>query len=300
MAFKRLRLLRILRWRTLLRISFFLLLLYFIPFQLTSVAENIPMARDDVLVIAHRGGAALWPENTLFAFEQAVNLGVDMLEMDIHSSADDALVVIHDSTVNRTTDGKGKVNALTLEQLQALDAGYAWTADDGESYLYRGRGLVIPTLEAVFAAFPAMPMRIDIRQTTPPIYEAFCELIHKYKMEERVIALSANAENLLAFRGVCPEVASSMSVPEMSLFALLNHNFLEQPYSPTAQTFDAPAYYGNIPLLTARMVQETHRQGKTVFAWTIDKPAQMRYMLELGVDGIITNYPDRLLELLGR
>ena len=101
------------------------------------------------LVIAHRGGKGLWPENSLFAFERASALGVDMLEMDLHLSSDGELVVIHNPTLDRTTNGDGPVAARSLAQLQALDAGYRWSADGGQSHPYRGQGVRIPTFTEV-------------------------------------------------------------------------------------------------------------------------------------------------------
>ena len=99
---------------------------------------------DQLLAIAHRGGAGLWPENTLFAFQNAVRIGVDALEFDVHATSDGELVVIHDATVDRTTDGAGRVDEISWAALRELDAGYRWTADDGASFPFRGMGLRVP------------------------------------------------------------------------------------------------------------------------------------------------------------
>ena len=102
------------------------------------------------LVMAHQGGKGLRPENTLSAFEHAVALGVDVLEMDIHTTADGAPVVMHDETVDDTTDGTGPLLSFTSAELKELDAGYDWTPDDGQTFPYRGQGITVPTLEEVF------------------------------------------------------------------------------------------------------------------------------------------------------
>ena len=123
-----------------------------------SVAERPFFADNDgFLVIAHQGGNLVRPDNTMMAFEYAVELGVDVLEMDIHSSADGELVVIHDDTVDRTTDGNGRVNDLTLAELKSFDAAYDWSIDNGATYPYRGQGVTIPALEEVLKRSPPCP-----------------------------------------------------------------------------------------------------------------------------------------------
>ena len=112
--------------------------------------------------MAHRGGRQLWPENTLTAFRGAAAMGVDVLEMDVHSSSDGVLVVLHDDTIDRTTDGMGLVHDYPLTALQALDAGYQWTADEGATYPFRGQGIAIPTLAEVLEAFPDAFLNVEI------------------------------------------------------------------------------------------------------------------------------------------
>ena len=112
------------------------------------------------LVIAHQGGDGLWPSDTMYAFQRAVAMGVDMLEMDLHVTADGQFVLMHDETVDRTTDGIGRLEDMTLAQVKALDAGYRWTADGGQTYPYRGQGITVATVEELFQAFPDMPMNI--------------------------------------------------------------------------------------------------------------------------------------------
>ena len=116
------------------------------------------------LVFAHRGGGGLFPENTLEAFKYSAEMGVDVLELDIHSTADGKLVVMHDATVDRTTDGNGRVNELTFDQLKKLDAGYKFTNDGGKTFPFRGKNITVPTLDEVFSAFPAMTFNIEPKQ----------------------------------------------------------------------------------------------------------------------------------------
>ena len=252
------------------------------------------------LVIAHRGGEGLWPSNTLFAFQKAAELGVDMLEMDVHASADGVLVVRHDDTVDSTTDGVGEVKAKTLAELKALDAGYTWTDDNGQSFPFRGQGITIPTLEEVFAALPDMPMTLEIKQADPPINQALCDLIHRYNKTDQVIVGSFHTDALNDFRRRCPEVATSGHEDDVRAFVYLSMAGLAGIHSPQAQALQVPRRFGNVEIITARSVRAAHARGLNVQVWTVNEKSEMADLLEMGVDGIITDRPDYLLELLRR
>jgi glycerophosphoryl diester phosphodiesterase len=252
------------------------------------------------LVIAHQGGKGLWPDNTLYAFEQAVAMGVDVLEMDLHSTADGVLVILHDDTVDGTTDGTGPVRALTLEELKALDAGYDWSPDDGATYPYREQGITVPALDELFAAFPTTPMNIEIKQAEPSIVVPFCELIREYDMAGKVLVASFHQETIEEFRRACPEVATSTGESDVIALFALSKLFLEAVLSPSAQAVQVPEYRSGLHVLTPRFVDAAHNRDLEVHAWTINDLGDMQRLLALGVDGIITDYPDRLLDLLDR
>ncbi len=258
-------------------------------------------ANDDFLVIAHRGGAGLRPENTLAAFQHAVELGVDVLEMDIHSTSDGVLVTIHDATVDRTTNGTGQVQDLTFTALQELDAGYSWTVDDAQAdHPYRGQGITIPALEEIFQTFPSIPMNIEIKQLEPSIAQPFCDLIRQYEMVDQVLVASFHPQALNEFREACPEVATSGVENDIRVFYILNTIKLGAVYQPVAHAFQVPEYSGGLHVVTPGFVSGAHRHNVEVHVWTVNEVEQMERMIEAGVDGIITNYPDRLLELVGR
>ncbi len=271
-------------------------------------AQNPLFAQFDEypLVMAHQGGNGLWPDNTLYAFEQAAGLGVDVLEMDIHSTADDVLVVIHDSTVDRTTDGSGAVQDLTLAELQALDAAYDWAPDNaqglelGETFPYRGQGITVPTLEELFVAFPGMPMNIEIKQAEPSIAAPLCRLIREHDMAESVLVVSFHEEATREFREVCPEVVTGTTQNEVIALFALSKLSLEGAYGPAAGAVQVPEYRSGLHVLTKRFVDAAHKRGLQVHAWTINNEADMRRLADLGVDGIITDRPDLLLQVLGR
>ncbi|PID84841.1 MAG: glycerophosphodiester phosphodiesterase [Chloroflexi bacterium] len=256
--------------------------------------------QDECMVIAHQGGEKLRPSNTMIAFEHAVDLGVDVLEMDIHQTKDGVLVVMHDDTVDRTTNGSGRIKEMTLAEIKELDAGHYWTDDDGATYPYRGQGVTVPTLDEVFQAFPDMPMNIEIKQQSPSIVEPFCALIHEYGMIEQVLIPTFYPDTMNEFREKCPGVATAMTEPEIQLFFGLNKLGLSSLYSPPGEAFQVPETFGNWQVITPSFVEGAQERNLAVHVWTVDDPADMERLLEIGVDGIITDRPDLLLEILGR
>lgn len=250
------------------------------------------------LVIAHQGGDGLWPGDTMFAFEHAVEIGADVLEMDMHSTADGVLVLMHDQTVDRTTDGTGSLKEMNWAEVQKLDAGYDWSPDEGQTFPYRGQGITVPALEEVFQRFPNMPMNIEIKQVESPVVAAFCQFIRQHGMQQKVLVASFLPEHTEVFRQSCPEVATSSYEDEVRIFFGLNLAFLAGVYSPPAIALQVPEYSGNIHVLTPRFVQGAHGRNIGVHPWTINEVEDMQRMIDLGVDGIITDYPDRLIGLL--
>ena len=252
------------------------------------------------LVIAHQGGDGLWPGNTMFAFEQAAKLGVDVLEMDLHITKDGVLVLMHDETVDRTTDGTGLVEEMGLVELKGLDAGYDWSPDDGDTYPYREQGITVPTLEEVFRAFPEYRMTIEIKKTEGSMAAPFCDLIRAYGMQDQVLVASFHDERMEEFRQVCPEVATSSARQETTVFVLMSKAFLGRLYSPAFYALQVPEESSNITVMTAQFVRAAHERNLKVEPWTIDDPEQMQRYIDWGVDGIITDRPDLMLEILDR
>lgn len=279
--------------------------LLYLAWRAQPVPDHPFFAQDEVMVIAHQGGNLLRPDNTMMAFAHAVELGVDVLEMDIHSTADGEIVVIHDDTVDRTTNGNGRVNDLTLAEIQTLDAAYNWRVDDGQTYPYRGQGVVIPTLESVFQAFPDMPMNVEIKQERPSLAQPFCDLLREYDKTEQVLAASFHRRAIEEFRAACPDVATSMVEDEIRTFFTLQLFFLGGLFRPPAEAFQVPEYYtlpvvGEVQVITPRFVRQAQRQNINVHVWTVNEREEMERILATGVDGIITDRPDILLDVLGR
>ena len=261
-----------------------------------------PLARRP-LVMAHRGGAGLWPENTAHAFRQAVALGVDVLEMDVHGTADGALVVIHDATVDRTTNGTGTVKELTLAELKKLDAGYRWTADGGRTFPFRGKGITVPTLREVLDEFPTARLNIDLKQAQPTLVKSLCRTLGESgataSVQSRVTVASFNSRTLEEFRQECPAVATSASMEEV--FALSSDLQAGRDFAlgqTRTRLVQVPESAFGRTWLTAELVSTAHRAGLEIHVWTVNEEAAMRRLVALGVDGIMTDYPDKLLTLL--
>ena len=253
-----------------------------------------------VLVFAHRGGGGLYPENTLEAFEYSAKTGADVLELDIHGTADGALVILHDGSVNRTTDGIGKVSEMTLEAVKKLDAGYRFSTDNGQTYPFRGKRIAVPTLEEIFDALPNQTFNIEPKQATPSIIKPLCDLIRARKMTEKVIVGSFRQGVINEFRAECPEIATSASPSEVTEFLTLSKTGLSESYSPPMQALQIPENLGALSVVTKEFVENAHRKNLKVHVWTINKTADMQRLIDVGADGIMTDYPDRLLKLLGR
>lgn len=253
------------------------------------------------LVIAHQGGDGIWPGDTLYAFEKSVELGADVLEMDAHITKDGQIVLMHDEKVDRTTNGAGLIEELTLSELKQLDAAYQWTNDNGKTFPYRGQGIPVPTLEELFQKFPKMRYVIEIKLTKNPIDKPLCNLILKHNMQDKVMVASFHDVAMQNFRDACPEVATSASRTEVRNFVLLGKAFLSGFVAPQYQSIQPP--YDpkeslNIPIMTPRFIREAHAKNIKVEPWTVNEPELMKQYVEWGVDGIITDRPDLMIEVL--
>lgn len=274
------------------------LLLIFVP---DAPASAYYKGVNHPLVIAHQGGDGVWPGNTLYAFEKAVEVGADVLEMDAHITKDGQIVLMHDEEVDRTTDGTGLIEDMTVDELKQLDAAYQWSNDDGKTFPYRGQGIQVPTLEELFQKFPQMRYVIEIKLTENPIDQPLCDLIRKHDMRDKVMIASFHDEAMQNFRATCPEVATSASRGEVTKFVLLGKVFLSGLVAPLYESIQPPyepSESKNIPIMTKRFIREAHAKNIAVEPWTVDDPELMKQYIEWGVDGIITDRPDLMIEVL--
>jgi glycerophosphoryl diester phosphodiesterase len=255
---------------------------------------------NDFWVIAHRGFSGKYPENTLAAFEAAAKMPIDAFELDVHSSRDGRIVVIHDATLDRTTDRSGNVFDKNWEFLRQADAGFMCDPEENGAFPFRGKGVGIPLLEDVFRSFPQMKMIIEIKQVLPAIEEPVYRLIKKYKMEDKVIVASEHKEPLMRMRSLAPSIATNLSGSESvtfyNSFRLRMHNFYKVP----GDALQIPPTYKGTPVITPTVCRIAKQKGLVLHVWTVNDPAEMAQLIEYGVDGIITDFPDRLLQVVER
>ena len=264
-----------------------------------TVVEPHAYYRDSAFeVIAHGGGRGLKPNDTLEAAQHAYQLQADVLEIDIHSSIDGVLVLSHDETVDAQTNGSGLIREMTFAQLQQLDAAQGFDAEQGTSL--SNTGIRIPALEAVFTALPKARYMIEIKQQSPSIAGPLCAMLRKHGLQQQVLVASFGSQALDEFRQHCPEVATSFSQPETTWLVLLHKLGLAHLYPLKGVALQVPVESSGISIVTPRFVQDMHNRGLQVQVWTINDEQQMRELIELGVDGIITDYPNRLRSVVGK
>ena len=282
---------------------FVLLLILFIVYKILCLfARPVPdppyFNPDKFLVIAHRGGRSLGPENTLYTYRNAVKLGVDVLEMDVRSTKDGQLIILHDDTLAQTTNATGPVENYSLVDLKKLDAAHRWSPDNGQTFPLRNKGVKIPTLAEVFNAFPQTRMNLEIKESRASTIHSLCRLIRDHHMTEKVMVASFDADSLKEFRSLCPQVATSAGASEAMLFYGLQKVYLEAAYSPNAQALQVPETFRDLRVVNRRFIEAAHARNLRVQVWTVNDVNAMQRLLNLGVDGIMTDYPQRLLEVL--
>lgn len=250
------------------------------------------LVHEHPIAMAHRGSMLLWPENTMTAFQGAVDLGYRYLETDLQISRDGVLVTFHDDTLERTTDGSGLVSDYSLEELKELDAGYRFRLDG--DYPYRSRGVRIPTLEELATTYPDQVFSLDLK--SDGMEEALVETIGRLELWDRVIVGSFSDARLRRFRSLADGPVAMSAGPRETL-RFVTAARLHLPFRPASDSFQVPVKQG-ITIVSARTVRTAHGIGVPLIVWTINERDEMRELLDLGVDGIITDRPDLLRTLL--
>lgn len=250
--------------------------------------------------LAHRGASGIAPENTMEAFKLGVEGGAGGLELDVHLTSDGHVVVIHDPTADRTTDGTGAVARMTLDELRSLDAGHNFDPDSENTSSYRGRGLQVPTLTEVLREFPDAVVNIDMKANRPGIEAAVLGVLREAGAEGRALVVSSRYRSVRRFRKISGgRVATGASRGETGVFYLFSSLRLERLLLPDYDALQVPPRHRGIPLVTRRFVEAAHARGVRVDAWTINRADQMRWLLDLGVDVIMTDLPKTLADVLG-
>jgi glycerophosphoryl diester phosphodiesterase len=246
------------------------------------------------LLIAHRGGAGLAPENTMAAFEAAVDLwGADMLEMDVHRSADGRIVVIHDPTVDRTSSGSGAVADLSWDEIREFDAGHHFVDPAGE-HSFRGTGVRFSLFEEVLERFPRT--RINVEAKARGATGALVELIRRHGATHRVLGAATEEEARGIHHGY--EGPSSASRRQLRTAHTLLRLGLGRFHVPDTDALQLPDVWQGRRIVTPSLVAWAHERNLPLHVWTIDEEEDMHRLLTWGVDGIQTDRPDRLARIL--
>jgi len=254
------------------------------------------------LVIGHRGFAGECPENTLPSFERALAAGAAILETDLHVSRDGVPVLIHDSVVDRVCDSRGRVGDQSLAELQQLDAGHHFTLDGGRSHPFRGRGLRIPTFEEALKAFPGARFNVEIKAEEPGCVEAAVDVVVRNRRESLTLLTAGDDAIMQRLRRHIERhrvpVALGASIADI-VAVLRSVEDGSAPATPS-MALQIPLEFGGRPLVTRELIDHAHAHDIQIHVWTINDADGMDALLTLGVDGIVSDFPELLVERIGR
>jgi glycerophosphoryl diester phosphodiesterase len=241
-------------------------------------------------VIAHRGNRAFAPENTIEAFQQAVALGADAVEFDLRVTRDGVLVVHHDATLDRTTDGRGAIADQTVAQLRPVDAGARFSRD-GSTFPWRGRGIGIPTFDDLIEALPpTLPLIVELKEVAAgPLMR---EAIRRHAIADRIIVAGFDSESTSPLRGMSVALGAGTT----DVVKLLPRALFRRPVPrPWFQALCIPPVHHGIPVPIGALVRAVRPLGVVTHVWTVNDPAEAHRLWGLGVNGIITDDPATIL-----
>lgn len=254
--------------------------------------EDIPFYADNSFnVIAHGNGRALLPGNTLEAAVNALSVGADILELDIHLTVDNILVVRHDETIDSTTNGTGRIAEMTLAELSLYDVGF-----NKYDYPYKiaEKGIRIPTLESFFVTLPANRFLIELKPQDTKAGEYLCQLIKEYNLHNQVMVGSFHSSVLRDFRRQCPEIPTSLGEEEAQRMVVLDWLGLGHLYDPPGYSVQLPVEQDGIRVLSESLIETARKLNLKLDVWTVNNVQEMTDLIGSGVDGIITDRPDLL------
>ncbi len=247
------------------------------------------------LHISHRGGALLWPENTLFAFEHAVrDYRTDMIELDVHATADGEIVVAHDPTVDRCTDGRGLISSMPWAELRKLDAGFHFTSVTGESF--RGQNITIPRFVDVLRAFPLLRFNVELKEAAG--LAPFVACMREEQCLDRLCIGSESDDLGRQLTEALPDALHFFPRDALAGFVLPLRGGDEPEDDGRYTVLDMPLTYAEVTLFDDVLAAQAAKLGKWINVWTVDDPADMRRVIAQGVGGVMTDRPDLLREVM--
>jgi glycerophosphoryl diester phosphodiesterase len=247
-------------------------------------------------VMAHRGASADHPENTMPAFAAAVAAGAPYIELDVHGTRDGEVVVVHDDDLSRIASDDSLVREMSMAELEAVDAAFNFSQDKTR-WPFRGQGIRVPRLAEVLQTWPHLRFVVEFKPRDVVIADATLEVVRRTGMSRRVLFASEHLAPITRIRTLAPQLPTNLPATEILAFmqALLPG---APPYAPEGDALQIPPEHRGLKLATPEVVAAAHHLGLEVHLWTINNRVEMEEMLSLGVDGIITDYPARLLMLL--
>ena len=252
------------------------------------------------IVIGHRGSSGEAPENTLPAFARALEQGAAVLETDVHATRDGVVVVYHDERVDRTTDGEGAISELDFAALRRLDAGFDFSPDGGRSFPWRGRGLRVATLAEAFEACPGARFNIELKSEEPALVDGTLEAVRAAGRAERTLLTAGDDRAMARLRRRLREtgLATAVGASAGDVVAFVRAAASGGAPPPEPMALQIPASFGGRPLATRELVDFAHGHDVQVHVWTVNEPAEMHALLDLGVDGLVSDFPARLCGVL--
>ena len=263
-------------------------------------SDSVWRARDGrALIFSHRGGAGIFPENTIAAMRGSAKLGVDALDMDARLSSDGVLMAFHDETLERTTNGSGALSAHSAAELESLNAAANFTKPDGEKH----EPVPVPRIADILREFSESDLLFiielkDREQKGEQAARQLAGIVGELNLQKRVIIGSFGGAAVAAFRKALPEAATSASQSEAAGFVMLGKIGLEGAYSPPIRALQLPPFAFGINLANKATIEKAHANGYAVHYWTINNAQEMTALTAIGADAIFTDYPDILREVI--
>ena len=249
-------------------------------------------------LFAHRGASGERPQNTIPAFERAVELGIPYLETDCQATWDGEIVLSHDETVDAQSDSNGPIRDYEFAELQRLDAGHGFTPDGGETFPFRGQGLRIPRLSELLERFPQARLNLEIKEGARNQIEEVVRIVREAGATERVLLAASEDATMEAIRKLDPGTAIGSSISDVVAFFQAQADGSWRDHKPLGHALQIPPEFSGRKLITDDAISAAHDLGLLIHVWTINRREQMEELLDAGVDGIMTDYPTLLLDVI--
>jgi glycerophosphoryl diester phosphodiesterase len=261
-----------------------------------SVSASNPFRIGRTLIIPHAGGDGMFPENTLYAYEHSIALGGDVVDIDVSMSSDNVLVAFHDPTLERTTNGTGRLANKSYAELSTLDAGWGFVQDG--NHPFRGIGISVPTIEAILVRFPSTLVTLDLKDERTELVLPVCTLLRALQRTDDVYVGSDSNDQVMLFRERCPEVHTSGTDAERR--AMRAARQAGDATFVTHQLVGQPGFRADdgSKRITADYLAYSHSKGIAVLTWVVDDPKEMADLIRMGIDGIYTRRPDVMKQVL--